>query len=378
MSMVSFCDKCGKQFTSRTGNKLCRNCRPKTNSPVELECNHCHKKFFGNPDTLYCSSCDTRWSRSKASKINCDTCGNEFASLYGELTCRSCRHKKRLENNKKSKTCSLCGCGFYAKHAGEFLCDSCKKLSGRIECTCVVCGKKFTPVKKTKCKTCSRKCQGLYVQNSGKGIKYNDAELKDRIIKYLKEKGTPTSLEELGSALGGITHKVFSARGWKLTDLITEAGILDPKLPKNTSIFERSVYDVLKRVLPENTPIQLQKTFDGCVGVKNVKLRFDFFLPTYNLLIEADGSQHYSTQNDSYFTHNKELRLNDIIKNKFCYDNNIALLRIQYTRYKTQISNIEQVLKGVLPPNGEISKVNCFNCWNGSELIPIPISSQAL
>lgn len=33
--------------------------------------------------------------------------------------------------------------------------------------------------------------------------------------------------------------------------------------------------------------------------------------------------------------------------------------------------------KNLLPPAGEIRQVNCFNCWNGSELVPIPISNQA-
>lgn len=43
----------------------------------------------------------------------------------------------------------------------------------------------------------------------------------------------------------------------------------------------------------------------------------------------------------------------------------------------THRENIKNVLINLLPPAGEIRQVNCFNCWNGSELVPIPISNQA-
>jgi len=73
-----------------------------------------------------------------------------------------------------------------------------------------------------------------------------------------------------------------------------------------------------------------QKTFKGCKH-KNL-LRFDFFIEKYNLCIEYDGSQHFKIwkrfeKNDD----NLKLRiLRDNIKNKYCLDNKINLLRIKY------------------------------------------------
>lgn len=84
------------------------------------------------------------------------------------------------------------------------------------------------------------------------------------------------------------------------------------------------------------------------ICIDNRQYRFDFYLPKYNLFIEYDGSQHYiptrffGTNNSK----NKELLLKtqerDRIKNQYCKENNINLLRIPYwesKNIKTIISN---------------------------------------
>lgn len=85
-----------------------------------------------------------------------------------------------------------------------------------------------------------------------------------------------------------------------------------------------------------------QKTFEDCKNIR--KLPFDFYLPQYNLLIEYDGEYHYQIiKNFDKGDENKlELRKKkDEIKNKFCKDNNIKLLRIPYW----EINNIEKLLE---------------------------------
>lgn len=42
-----------------------------------------------------------------------------------------------------------------------------------------------------------------------------------------------------------------------------------------------------------NIDYEKEKTFDECKGVKNKKLRFDYYLPRYHTCIEYDGEQHY-------------------------------------------------------------------------------------
>jgi phage antirepressor YoqD-like protein len=72
-----------------------------------------------------------------------------------------------------------------------------------------------------------------------------------------------------------------------------------------------------------------QKIFNDCRNQR--PLPFDFYLPAYNLCIEYDGEQHFRVVElfggQEGFEQRKQ---NDEIKNQYCRDNNIHLLRIPY------------------------------------------------
>jgi hypothetical protein len=89
-----------------------------------------------------------------------------------------------------------------------------------------------------------------------------------------------------------------------------------------------------------------QKSFDNCRNDRTGRmLVFDFYIPSYNLCIEYDGAQH--TKPVEFFGGIKEyndIKYKDEIKNKYCKDNNINLLRISYKNRK----NIENILKANL------------------------------
>jgi len=55
-------------------------------------------------------------------------------------------------------------------------------------------------------------------------------------------------------------------------------------------------------------------------------------LPKYNCCIEYDGIQHFKS-NGGYYTEDflKAVQYRDKIKNQYCVDNNINLIRIPYT-----------------------------------------------
>jgi len=84
-----------------------------------------------------------------------------------------------------------------------------------------------------------------------------------------------------------------------------------------------------------------EKIFDDCYSNKNMPLRFDFYLPSYNMIIEYDGEQHYKPVKkfggEQAF---KRLQENDGIKNKYCETNNIKLIRLNYKMKKKDIENI--------------------------------------
>lgn len=86
-----------------------------------------------------------------------------------------------------------------------------------------------------------------------------------------------------------------------------------------------------------------QYWFNECRNI--LPLPFDFYLPDFNICIEFDGIQHFESV--EFFGGNDKFNIrkqNDVIKNKFCTENNIKLIRIPYY----DINNIEYILKNEL------------------------------
>ena len=74
---------------------------------------------------------------------------------------------------------------------------------------------------------------------------------------------------------------------------------------------------------------ETQKRFNECRNI--LPLPFDFYLPDYNTCIEYDGEQHFRSV--KYFGGEQGLikrKLKDDIKNEYCKNNNIKLIRIKY------------------------------------------------
>jgi very-short-patch-repair endonuclease len=98
--------------------------------------------------------------------------------------------------------------------------------------------------------------------------------------------------------------------------------------------------NIIKNILEENNIIYTrQKKFENCKHI-NI-LSFDFYLNDYNIIIEFDGIQHFKPVKrfggEERFIENQ---IKDEIKNRFCQENNIYLLRIKYN----QINNIKEII----------------------------------
>lgn len=85
-----------------------------------------------------------------------------------------------------------------------------------------------------------------------------------------------------------------------------------------------------------NVKFQRQKTFPMCKDVR--LLKFDFYLPDYNIVIEYDGELHYMETSLGNDLEGQQRR--DAIKTKYCEENDIVLLRIPYW----DKDNIESIL----------------------------------
>ena len=95
----------------------------------------------------------------------------------------------------------------------------------------------------------------------------------------------------------------------------------------NNSKGELKIEQILKE---RNIIYESQKTFNGCKYKQ--QLKFDFYLPEYNTCIEYDGEQHFNRYRFELNDDKLGIRIKrDKIKNDYCFNNNIELLRIKYS-----------------------------------------------
>lgn len=91
---------------------------------------------------------------------------------------------------------------------------------------------------------------------------------------------------------------------------------------------------IMKYLEKNNINYEYQKRFDDCRNV--FKLPFDFYIESYNCIIEYDGEFHYFDK----FGELENRKYNDKLKTDYCKANNIKLLRIPYFEF----NNIDSIL----------------------------------
>lgn len=120
-------------------------------------------------------------------------------------------------------------------------------------------------------------------------------------------------------------------------------------VPSKESYGEKLIAEILvsKGLIPEDcvtkrTCANREKSFEDCTNQGGGKvcrrLRFDFYLPQQNTLIEYDGEQHF-VKRGNFGTKFDSLKQNDITKNNYCKDNNIKLIRIHHQLPENEIES---------------------------------------
>lgn len=96
----------------------------------------------------------------------------------------------------------------------------------------------------------------------------------------------------------------------------------------------------VRRFLTDNgIKFVYQKRFKDCKNIKN--LVFDFYIPDKNLIVEYDGRHHFIPiwGGDYGFS---IIKKRDLIKNQYCKDNGIRIIRIKYDEH------VEDKLKDII------------------------------
>lgn len=81
----------------------------------------------------------------------------------------------------------------------------------------------------------------------------------------------------------------------------------------------------------KSIPYKTEKTFEDCLSSKGRRMKFDFYLPNHNAIVEFDGPHHY--REVEFFGGNNRLKSvqeHDEIKNQYAKKKGIPLLRIPF------------------------------------------------
>lgn len=113
---------------------------------------------------------------------------------------------------------------------------------------------------------------------------------------------------------------------------------------KNNSKGEVKIAAILNSLSVKFVP---EKIYKDCKNPKTgFALRFDFYIPSLQLLIEYDGIHHVKKlrgQTDEQFESQKE---RDAYKNEYCRINGIKLLRIPSSKYR----KLDTIIRGLFTP----------------------------
>src|SRR5690349_373441 len=111
------------------------------------------------------------------------------------------------------------------------------------------------------------------------------------------------------------------------------------------SIGEKIVIEYLRK---NKIKFSREHFFDDCVNPQTrCHLFFDFYISSLKLVIEVDGSQHHTPYNGDRQKFDS-LVYRDGIKNQYCLERGIEMLRLTYDQLKPPYRELSNAVGGVL------------------------------
>jgi len=329
------------------------------NKPIECFCKRHNVEFITRPvNLLRGSGCPTCTKESRAGKAHIQ---DEFIKKFRKI--KRLQHINivgQYENrNKKIKCYCTIHDNYFESVAGTLLigsngCEECVRLSriqrGRnthsqfmsklsmvnnkdfdvvgeyeaahtnIRCFCRIHRKDFYALpyallKGDGCPICSQELRTKNLRRSQADYELSLGKVTDAII----------CIDTYICANTSIKHKCIKCNHvWspRPNDLLKGHGC--PKC------FESKLEKRIAKFLSDNDIVyQREKTFEGCKRIYNLK--FDFYIPHCNILIEANGKQHYESVD--FWGGEKGFKIRqerDGIKRDYCTKQNIRLIEISY------------------------------------------------
>lgn len=169
----------------------------------------------------------------------------------------------------------------------------------------------------------NRRCPECAREKNRKLQKERSEKSKLELIDLLKKEGY-----ELLSEYKGVDKKV---------SLKCNKGHIYSVVPKNFNNGNRCPEcntsshgeEFTKKMLEQyNIVFEREKKFNGLTGLGGKSLRFDFYMPEHNVIIEINGEGHYKEYANNFL--NDNTIIHDKIKRDFCKQQGIKLYDIEY------------------------------------------------
>ena len=345
----------------------------------QIRSNNPHRFFGGNPYTeqniiLWINKNKRPFSlvlgqnlihSGQKIKFKCHNCPSEeipfeapWGNIIGGSGCSICHGKMVGKyNNLKWRFPKICEEWDYEKN-GFSPSDISYGSSKKVWWVCNKCGESFSMCisdrtgsnpETTGCKTCFRErwmaSKRRKVRNSGRDITITNPEIVND-WDYSKNKFSPNSYT---AGANEVVYWLCSRceKGW-MAPVSRRTGHYKSGCPYcSSSKGERRISNFLDLNLISYIK---EKTFKDCKWQENGFLRFDFFIPSLNLIIEYDGIHHYESvrfggmskrESDRNF---KLQKYKDKIKNEYCKKEKIRILRIPYWKFE----DVEEIIKNHL------------------------------
>lgn len=319
-------------------------CHPKTRKHYELN----GYKYTKMGDAILVKAKDLTENSHVRVKVICDFCGEPY---YPEMVNYNNRENKEFDacNNCRTLKSSVSTLKQRTKECFKVIKEICKQndyilLTDESEYKNI-----YTPISYI-CKKHGKKCISAGMMIEGCGCKECGYEknainrtLTPEHIKEEIEKFNENKLINPEDYVGAKVRnlKILCNCGEIYTTSFNDYSSRDTakRCSKCNGKISNGEYKINNILINYSINFVAQKVFENCRDKK--PLPFDFYLPDYNLAIEYDGKQHYEPV--EYFGGENGFKYtihHDKIKNKYCKDNGIKLLRISYMEY----DNIENII----------------------------------
>lgn len=170
--------------------------------------------------------------------------------------------------------------------------------------------------------------------------------------------GKLTVIERVENKKGRVCWKCLCECGQEV--IVSSNSLVRQKTMSCGCLSSFGEYNIKQYFINNKIKFESQKRFDDLLGLGNGLLSYDFYIPQYNLLIEAQGQQHIAPKKlfggEEQFQKQKE---HDKRKREYAKKNGYRLLEIWYYDYNNVNTILDNYLKNISQPDCEGKNISC-------------------